>query len=143
VVPSEINDSVTHLLFHSHLSVAATLWAKRPIKVPYFRKRCTSPYMSWTASSAWQVSISPIFYEQLLCTKGFCAAFMCLQSGFVIFWRKDLGAKAAHKMLVTLTPGRKVTTKNLQLVGIASLLIASKYEEILTPSIGECSCREY
>jgi hypothetical protein len=54
-----------------------------------------------------------------------------------------LGAKAAHKMLVTLTPGRKVTTKNLQLVGIASLLIASKYEEILTPSIGECSCREY
>ena len=29
---------------------------------------------------------------------------MCLQVGFVIFWRKDLGAKAAHKMLVELTP---------------------------------------
>ncbi len=31
---------------------------------------------------------------------------MCLQFGFVIFWQKDFGAKAAHKMLVKLTPGR-------------------------------------
>jgi hypothetical protein len=38
--------------------------------------------------------------------KVFCAAFMCSQFGFVIFWQKDLGAKAAHKMLVQLTPGR-------------------------------------
>jgi hypothetical protein len=30
---------------------------------------------------------------------------MCLQFGFEIFWRKDFGAKAAHKMLVKLTPG--------------------------------------
>ncbi len=37
--------------------------------------------------------------------KVFCAALMCLQFGFVIFWRKDFGAKAAHKMLVKLTPG--------------------------------------
>jgi hypothetical protein len=29
---------------------------------------------------------------------------MCLQFGFVIFWWKDLGAKAAHKMLVKLIP---------------------------------------
>jgi hypothetical protein len=29
---------------------------------------------------------------------------MCLQFGFVIFWQKDFGAKAAHKMLVKLTP---------------------------------------
>jgi hypothetical protein len=28
---------------------------------------------------------------------------MCLQFGFVIFWQKDFGAKAAHKMLVKLT----------------------------------------
>ncbi len=27
---------------------------------------------------------------------------MCLQFGFVIFWRKEFGAKAAHKMLVKL-----------------------------------------
>ncbi len=30
---------------------------------------------------------------------------MCLKFGFVIFRRKDFGAKAAHKMLVKLTPG--------------------------------------
>jgi hypothetical protein len=40
--------------------------------------------------------------------KVFCAAFMCLQFGFVIFWRKDFGAKAAHKMWVKLTPGGSV-----------------------------------
>jgi hypothetical protein len=28
---------------------------------------------------------------------------MCLQFGFVIFWQKEFGAKAAHKMLVKLT----------------------------------------
>ncbi len=33
---------------------------------------------------------------------------MCLQFGFVIFWQKDFGAKAAHKMLVKLTPGFSV-----------------------------------
>jgi hypothetical protein len=37
--------------------------------------------------------------------KVFCAAFMCLQFGFVIFGQKNFGAKAAHKMLVKLTPG--------------------------------------
>jgi hypothetical protein len=51
-----------------------------------------------------QVSISPILYEQLFCTKVFCIAFMCLQFGLVIFWQKDFGAKAAHKMLGKLTP---------------------------------------
>ncbi len=35
----------------------------------------------------------------------FGPAFMCLQFGFVIFWQKDFGEKAAHKMLVKLTPG--------------------------------------
>jgi hypothetical protein len=29
---------------------------------------------------------------------------MCLKFGFVIFWQKDFGTKAAHKMLVKLTP---------------------------------------
>ncbi len=72
------------------------------------------------------MSISPKFYEQLLCqisftkklqtqivsqlfhTKVLSAPFMCLQFGFVIFWQKDFGAKAAHKMLVKLTSGRKI-----------------------------------
>jgi hypothetical protein len=30
---------------------------------------------------------------------------MSLPFGFVIFWQKAFGAKAAHKMLVKLTPG--------------------------------------
>jgi hypothetical protein len=30
---------------------------------------------------------------------------MCVQFGFVIFWQKDFGTKAAHKTLVKLTPG--------------------------------------
>jgi hypothetical protein len=51
-----------------------------------------------------QVSISPIFSEQLFVQKFFCTAFMCLQFGFVMFWQKDFGAQAAHKMLVKLTP---------------------------------------
>ncbi len=28
--------------------------------------------------------------------ESFCAAFKCLQFGFVIFWQNDFGAKAAH-----------------------------------------------
>jgi hypothetical protein len=32
---------------------------------------------------------------------------MCLQFGFVIYWQKDFGAKAAHKMLVKLAPGQQ------------------------------------
>jgi len=37
---------------------------------------------------------------------------MCLQFGFVIFWQKDFGAKAAHKMLVKLTPGYHCDQRN-------------------------------
>jgi hypothetical protein len=48
-----------------------------------------------------------MFYEQLFCTKVFYAAFLCLQFGFVIFWQKDFGTKAAHKMLVKLMPAFK------------------------------------
>jgi len=39
------------------------------------------------------VSISATFYEQLFHTKVFCADMMCLQFGFVIFWRNNFGAK--------------------------------------------------
>ena len=54
------------------------------------------------------MSISPIFYEQIFCKNVFGAALMCLQFGLEIFWQKDFGAKAAHKMLVKLTPGANV-----------------------------------
>jgi hypothetical protein len=33
---------------------------------------------------------------------------MCFKFGFVIFLQKDFGAKAAHKMLVKLTPGGSI-----------------------------------
>jgi hypothetical protein len=44
------------------------------------------------------------FMSSLFVQKFFCAALMCLQFGFVNFWQKDFGAKAAHKMLVKLAP---------------------------------------
>ncbi len=56
----------------------------------------------------------PISYEQLFRTKVFCTAFTCSQFGFVIFWQKDFGAKAAHKMLVKLTPGLHSLAQNNQ-----------------------------
>jgi hypothetical protein len=72
------------------------------------------------------VSISPIFYEQLFCSKVFCAAFMCLQFGFVIFWQMDFGAKAAHKMLVKLTPDWQVKVIVLGKPFQSSLIFAIK-----------------
>jgi hypothetical protein len=41
---------------------------------------------------------------------------MYLKFGFVIFWQKDFGAKAAHKMLVKLTPGGKNSILYLNVV---------------------------
>ena len=51
-------------------------------------------------------AISPTFYDWLFHTKVFWAAFLYSQFGFVFFWQNNIGAKAAHKMLVKLTPGR-------------------------------------
>jgi hypothetical protein len=55
-----------------------------------------------------------LWYEKAACNilvnlshiKVLCTAFKCLQFGFVIFWRKDFGAKAANQMLVKLTPSQ-------------------------------------
>ncbi len=62
-------------------------------------------YQFFLNFEAIMMSISPIFFEQPFCTKVICAASMCLQFWFVLFWRKDFGTKAAHKMLVKLTLG--------------------------------------
>ena len=51
------------------------------------------------------MSISPTFYEQLFCKKVFSAVFICLPYRFVIILQKEIGAKAAQKMLVKLTKG--------------------------------------
>jgi len=44
------------------------------------------------------VSISPTFYELLFCTE------VIFKTGN--FWQKNIGAKAAHKMLLKLTTGK-------------------------------------
>ncbi len=54
-------------------------------------------------------SISSTFYSSLFCAKVLCAAFLLLQFGFLIFWRQNIGAKAACKMLMRLTPGVNFT----------------------------------
>jgi len=38
------------------------------------------------------------------------AAFLLLQFGFIIFWQKNIGKKAACKMLLTLTTGKIIST---------------------------------
>jgi len=40
---------------------------------------------------------------QIFGTKMLCAAFLLLRFGFEIFWRKNIGAKGALKMLMKLT----------------------------------------
>ncbi len=72
-----------------------------------FCQKITNP--NWKLIKAAQrtlvwLSILLIFYEQLFHTKVLWAAFISFQFRFVIFWRKDFGAKAALKMLVKLTP---------------------------------------
>jgi len=64
------------------------------------------------------MSISQTFYEHLFRTKIFSGYFKSLQIGFDIFWQKEIGAKAAHKMLVKWTtklhllPGKKSELRN-------------------------------
>jgi hypothetical protein len=43
-------------------------------------------------------------FEQLFCMKVFCATFLYLQFGIVIFWQDDFVEKAARKMLIKLVP---------------------------------------
>ena len=43
------------------------------------------------------------FHKHILCTEVFCTVFPYLQFEFVVFWHKEINAKAARKMLVKLT----------------------------------------
>jgi hypothetical protein len=56
-------------------------------------------YEKATSKILVKLTVMPKFFAQLL------SAYNCLQFGFVIFWQKEFGAKAAHKMLVKLPPG--------------------------------------
>ncbi len=56
-------------------------------------------------------------------TKVIYTDFKCLQFGFVIFWRKEFVTKAAHKMLVKLTPlNRLVVSRNLLPILLSKIL---------------------
>jgi hypothetical protein len=57
-------------------------------------------------------------------------SFKCLQFGFVIFWQKDFGTKAAHKMLVKLTPGGK-NWKLISTQKIANVWLIAEWINIL------------
>jgi len=48
------------------------------------------------------LSISQTFFEQFFQTKVFSTAFSLLTIWLYIFWQKNIGAKAAHKMFVKL-----------------------------------------
>jgi hypothetical protein len=76
---------------------------------------CRLPYAGAILNfEIWLVKLTPgvnfpnILRAAFSYKRFFCAALMCLQFGFVNFWRKDFGAKAAHKMLAKLTPGANV-----------------------------------
>jgi len=57
-----------------------------------------------------KVSISSTFYKQLFCLNLFFVAFLYLRFDFVIFWQKNIGEKAAHKMLVKFSKGVQATS---------------------------------
>ncbi len=69
----------------------------------HMKKLLLKYWWNWHQVSIWQCH--QYFIRSFLVWMFFCAAFMCLQFGFVIFWQKDFGAKAALKILVKLTPG--------------------------------------
>jgi len=54
--------------------------------------------------STGRLEISPTFYEQLFWMKMFCKALLYWQFGFVIFWQKNIGAKAAIVKIDSITP---------------------------------------
>ena len=82
-------------LKHEETAAGIIMWIK-------FRK-----LIERQSLEAVEVSISSTFYEQLFHTKVFFEAFLSLQLRFVFFWRTENGAKAALKMLVKLTRGRR------------------------------------
>ncbi len=89
------------------VSISPTFYEQLLRQNPFAKKLRTqnSKHLKAVQRTLVWLSISPIFYKQLFHSKVLCAPFMCWEFGFVIFWQKDFGTKAAHKMLVKLTPG--------------------------------------
>jgi hypothetical protein len=51
------------------------------------------------------------YFKSSFFVQSFLRSFYVLTIGFVIFWQTDIGAKAAHKMLVKLTPVAQFTNQ--------------------------------
>jgi hypothetical protein len=61
-------------------------------------------YHHWLVKMTPGVNFTNILRAAFMVRKYFAQPLLYLQFGFVILWQKDFGAKAAHKMLVKLTP---------------------------------------
>jgi len=101
------------------------IWCK--ISEQMLLKQNSIDWLKWLKVWFLVVSISPTLYEQLFRTKVFWAAFFLLRLRFIIFRHKEISAKAAHKMLMKLTPVLILTLilycicrKNFQLLKQAS-----------------------
>ena len=71
--------------------------------------------------------------------KVFFIAFLCLPFGFVIFWQKEIGAKAVRKLLVKLTSGvdKKIekSGSNGKNVPIDRITLLPSYQKVLLEKI--------
>jgi hypothetical protein len=74
------------------------------ICIPKFVQRNKTLDPDGTTAQVCLESISPTFYARLFSTKVSRKTFLYLDFRFVLFWRKNIGAKAARILLVKLTP---------------------------------------
>jgi hypothetical protein len=79
--------------------------------------------IKWTTG----VNFINILFAVLL-KKVFSTAFSQLQFDFVIFWQKDIGAKAAHNILTKLTTG--VNFINILLAAFLNKSVLSSFLRI-------------
>jgi len=74
-----------------------------------FGKNFAKDFRIWSRRVLYRSSGSGVNFINILSEpflqKCFFATFLLLKFGFVSFWRKNFGKKAAHKMLMKLTPG--------------------------------------
>ncbi len=72
-----------------------------------FRKKCWLIHSYLVVENPHPPGVNlPMFYAPLLRTKVVRAAFLCLCFSFVLYRHKNVGAKAARRTLVKLTPER-------------------------------------
>ncbi len=70
--------------------------------MPFRHYNCSCYY-----NAIHRVSISPTFYARLFRWKVLWESFLYIHFRLELFWRKNIGAKTAHRMSVKLTQGGK------------------------------------